>query len=147
MALQAQRERAGLEPQIDGVDSGIADRLEFGRKLVSNREESGRGQRLEDNRADPKVEGGVGDGKIGLNDTSCQLQRADQIGRIAGVEGGDKSAQVVEPDHAHQRRIRRGRLCRGRRDEVSDLARKVDILIEHRFDRFPHSGRERGDGR
>ena len=40
MALLAQRERAGLEPQIDDVDRGIADRLEFGRKLVGDREES-----------------------------------------------------------------------------------------------------------
>ena len=38
--------------------------------------------------------------------------------------------------------MRRGRLCRGRRDEVSDLARKVEILIEHRL-----ALRGRGDGR
>ena len=40
MALRAQHERAGLEPQIDDVDRGIVDRLEFGRKLVGEREES-----------------------------------------------------------------------------------------------------------
>ena len=48
-----QDERAGLEPLVDGVDRGIADRLEFGRKLVGDREETGGGQRLEDDRADP----------------------------------------------------------------------------------------------
>src|SRR5262245_36983672 len=48
MALQAELERVGLEPQIDGIDRGIADRLEFGRKLMTNREETGRGQCFED---------------------------------------------------------------------------------------------------
>src|SRR6476659_8009310 len=75
MAFQAQLGRVDPEPQIDGVDRNVAYRLEFGRKLATDREETGRGQRLEDDRANPLVESGMGGAKIGLNDTRNQHRK------------------------------------------------------------------------
>ena len=72
---------------------------------------------------------------------------ADQGPGIGGVVRGEKPAQVVETDQAHQRRIRRRRLCRRRCDEGSDLARQIDVVTQHRFDRRAQLGRQRGDGR
>ena len=98
MALLAQLERAGLEPLIDGIDRGIADRLEFGRKLALARAESGCGERVEDNRADPLVEGGVGKVEIGLNDLPRQLQRtADRGARMAGSKVASRTAMSLSP--------------------------------------------------
>ena len=60
-ALLLKRERILLESQIDGIDRGIANRLDFSRKRISSREEADRWECLVDDGADPKAEGGGGD--------------------------------------------------------------------------------------
>src|SRR5262249_688240 len=122
----------------DGVGRSVADRLEFRRKLALARAESGCGERVEDNRANPSVEGGVGKVEIGLDDLPRHFQRtANRAPRM-----DFKNRYGVEPDHAPERRMRREWLGRGCRDEVTDLARKAEILIENRL---AHRGR--GGGR
>ena len=98
MALLAQLERTGLEPLIDGSTAASPIAWSSGGNWLPARAESGCGQRVEDNRADPLVEGGVGKVEIGLDDLPRQLQRtAEQGARIGGVEVASRVRMSLSP--------------------------------------------------